>query len=333
MRNITSPVSPSNLTVESTTASEINLSWRDLCEFEQGFIIYRRKSNQGGFVERTRLPENSEVFEDSGLEPRTEYTYRVVAYYDELVSPNPPEITAETGCEATFALDGRTDIEMVWIPAGRFIMGASGSLENREPGASGSEYPNHPVTFNRGFWIGKYEVKQEQWTAVMGRWEFSFEGGMKPAESISWNDIQTFLDRVDNRFRLPSEAEWEYACRGGTATYYFWGNGSDQVGNYAWYSGNSDNQTTIVGEEKLPNPFGLYDIQGNVSEWCDDRWHYNYNDAPGNGSSWIDGESTRRVERGSNYGSPAVDSRSARRSSQPQDLPAPTRGFRLVRED
>ena len=179
-----------------------------------------------------------------------------------------------------------TGMEFVYVPGGEFWMGCG---EN-EQGYVSNEKPRHKVTI-KGFWMGKYEVTQAQWEAVTKDNPSIFKGANRPVELVSWNDTQTFLKNFRNRGdfgnltpRLPSEAEWEYACRAGTDTAYSFENLA-QLGEYAWYADNSGGETHPVGQ-KQPNDFGLYDMHGNVWEWVADTWHDNYNGAPNNGDIW-----------------------------------------------
>jgi formylglycine-generating enzyme required for sulfatase activity len=157
--------------------------------------------------------------------------------------------------------------ELVPIPPGEFQMGCS-------PGDSqcgDDEKPAHPVRITKGFEIGKYEVTQAQWEAVMESNPSDFKGADRPVEQVSWNDVQEFLANLNGRndgyrYRLPTEAEWEYAARAGTAGEYY-----GSLDAIAWYGRNSGDQTHPVGG-KLPNAWGLYDVLGNVWEWCQD-WH------------------------------------------------------------
>jgi len=142
---------------------------------------------------------------------------------------------------------------------------------------------NHRVTFMEDFYIGKYEITQAQWQIVMESNPSNFRGKPNhPVENVSWNDCQKFIDRLNQMgqgtFRLPTEAEWEYACRAGTRERFYWGNDptNSQIDDCAWYRGNNDpNGTKEIGT-KLPNPYGLFDMSGNVYEWCQD-W---YGDIP-----------------------------------------------------
>lgn len=136
------------------------------------------------------------------------------------------------------------------------------------------------VTVSKPFYLGKCEVTQEQWYAVMGNNPAKFKGRTRPVEQVSWEDVQIFIRKLNqkeghNRYRLPTEAEWEHAARAGTKTEYFFGNNAGSLGNYAWFSDNSGQQTHPVGQ-KQPNPWGLHDIYGNVWEWVQDWYDNNY---------------------------------------------------------
>ena len=180
-----------------------------------------------------------------------------------------------------------TGMEFVYVPGGCSKMGST---------LSKSEQPVHEVCL-KGFWMGKYEVTQAQWKTIMGNNPAAFKDANRPVETVSWNDVQEFLrklnatvethGRASLQFRLPSEAEWEYAARARKPTTYSFGDDKSALGEYAWYAANSGNKTHPVGEKK-PNDFGLYDIHGNVYEWCADLWHENYMGAPTDGSAWGD---------------------------------------------
>ena len=206
-------------------------------------------------------------------------------------------------------------MEFALIPAGRFSMGsASGGSD---------EKPVHEVTIGQPFYIGKYEVTQGQWTAVMGKNPSYFKGDNLPVEQVSWDDAQQFINKLNEmndgfKYRLPTEAEWEYSCRAGTTGDY-----PGDLDEMGWYVNNSGNgyfdaasifqndkmnygkrihdngdRTHAVGA-KQANAFGLYDMHGNVWEWCEDWHHENYNGAPTDGSAWLSGgEQKFRVLRG-----------------------------------
>jgi len=185
------------------------------------------------------------------------------------------------------------NLEMVDIPAGRFNMGS----DERE-----NEKPIHEVIV-LAFQIGKYPVTQAQYQAVMGNNPSRFSGNpQNPVETVTWFDAQKFCEELSkltgNNYRLPTEAEWEYACRAGTETRFSFGDEENQLGDYAWFDGNSNNATHPVGE-KRPNPWGIYDMHGNVWEWCADQHHENYVNKPDNiqenGSiAWLDSRITNK---------------------------------------
>lgn len=199
-----------------------------------------------------------------------------------------------------------------------------------------SECPQHTVTFASGFWMGKYEVTQQQWQAVMGsNPAYGYGVGYcYPVYSVSWDDIQTFESTLGNAFSLPSEAEWEYACRAGTMTRYYWGDDPNysMINQYAWYGNNSYNTTHPVGS-KLANAWGLFDMSGNVWEYCLDCYHRDYTGAPNDGSAWFDTQNNYRMLRGGswfNY-SYAEYCRSAHRYDTNPEVRNVTVGLRLCR--
>ncbi len=148
------------------------------------------------------------------------------------------------------------------IPAGTFMMGSN---------EKDYEKPIHQVTITKPFYLGVYQVTQKEWQAVMGNNPSKFKGRNRPVEQVSWDDCQEFCRKLSQKegvtYRLPTEAEWEYACRAGTKKRYYWGN--DFNGDYAWWHDNSGGQTHDVGTRK-PNAWGLHDMIGNVWEWCND---------------------------------------------------------------
>ena len=189
--------------------------------------------------------------------------------------------------------------------------------------------------------MSKYEVTQAQWKAIMENNPSHFNGANRPVEKISWNDIREtngFLEQLNAthpgyNFRLPSEAEWEYAYRAGTATRFYWGDDPNhtQIDDYAWYSGNNTPSGTIDAGQKLPNAWGLHDMSGNVWEWCEDEWHDNYNGAPNDGSAWVDSpRGGSRLLRGGSWSSSAGLCRAASRSNSTPDSHCNPIGFRVV---
>jgi formylglycine-generating enzyme required for sulfatase activity/serine/threonine protein kinase len=186
-------------------------------------------------------------------------------------------------------------MELVFIAPGEFLMGSN---------ESNYEKPIHTVRITRGFWMGKYEVTQEQWEAVMGNNPSNFKGAQNPVEKVSWNNATEFCRKTGTR--LPTEAEWEYACRAGTTTKYSSGDSDSDLNGVAWYFGNSGRQTHTVGQ-KAANPWGLYDMHGNVWEWCAD-WYADsyYQNSPGNDPTGPPSGSARVLRGGSWYDSPGV---------------------------
>jgi len=163
-----------------------------------------------------------------------------------------------------------------------------------------------------------------------------FKGDDLPVEQVSWNEAQDFIKKFNdkeggNKYRLPSEAEWEYVARAGTSTRFSFGDDESMLGDYAWYSTNSGNKTHNVGQKK-PNPWGLYDIHGNVWDWMQDEYHNSYNNAPTDESSWESGNSPIRVARGGNWNSSSSLCRSADRHYVDQDNSNNHLGFHLVRD-
>lgn len=237
-------------------------------------------------------------------------------------------------------------LDMVFIPGGRFIMGSADfEVEQNE-----DEKPQHEVTV-RTFFMGKHQVTQAQWRVVAALPEFNcklnpdpsyFKGDSRPVENISWYEIEEFCHRLSkytgHDYRLPSEAEWEYACRAGTRTAFHFGETlTTELANYLdnyLYEDNMPGKylgktTTVM--TFLPNAFGLYDMHGNVREWCSDHWHDNYRGAPSDGSAWVTGgKNLFRILRGGYYLSRLEDCRSAKRH---KDLPSNKSygsGFRIV---
>ena len=170
------------------------------------------------------------------------------------------------GKTKTITLPGGATMEMIWCEPGEFTMGSTPEEEGRF-----SDETLHKVTLRRGFWLGKYEVTQEQWFSVMKESRAKFPGDRLPQDSVSWDDCQQFVLRVNAHVggvRLPTEAEWEYACRAGSQTPF---SGGAEVADVAWYAANSCGQPQEVGT-KAPNAWGFYDMHGNLLEWCSD-WY------------------------------------------------------------
>ncbi len=251
-----------------------------------------------------------------------------------------------------------------WIPPGRFLMGSP----EDEPRRWDDEGPQHEVTLAAGFWLFDTPCTQALWQAVMGENPSQFRSPDRPVERVSWNDVQTFLERINDLvpglgLSLPSEAQWEYACRAGTQAALYTGpieilgaNNAPALDPIAWYGGNSgvgfdlaegedssawpEKQhphtqagTRIVGL-KAPNRWGLYDMLGNVDEWCPDPWHESYDGAPEDGSAWQQPEAdpgARRVIRGGSCYAHARLVRSACRGGRAPGRRDGALGFRCAR--
>jgi formylglycine-generating enzyme required for sulfatase activity len=175
--------------------------------------------------------------------------------------------------------------EFVFIPAGTFLMrggdsvpGGDDSFPNGSAPEDG-ERPARQVIISKPFYLGKFEVTQEQWQAVLGDDNSDFPGQTNPVENVSWEDVQVFIRKLNEKegvqgYRLPTDAEWEYAAEAGARTAYFWGDDPADLGQYDWFYKNSQQTTHPVGKKK-PNPWGLYDVYGNVMEWVED-WYGDY---------------------------------------------------------
>jgi formylglycine-generating enzyme required for sulfatase activity len=215
-----------------------------------------------------------------------------------------------------------------------FVMGST---------ASASEQPAHKVTLAHPFDINRYEVTQELYQVVMGNNPSRWKGPRNSVEMVDWNQADEFCRKVtrelrerkliaaDERIRLPSEAEWEYACRAGTTSAYSFGDDVQELTHHAWYKDNSKGYDPPVGQ-KRPNPWGLYDVHGYEFEWCLDRWHAGYEGAPGDGSAWDKGDSAERVIRGGAWSSSADTQRSAARGHAPATTKAEAIGFRCIKD-
>ena len=224
-------------------------------------------------------------------------------------------------------------LEMVLIPAGEFLMGSPAWDNN----ARADEKPQHRVRITKPFCLGKYKVTQEQWAAVMGSNPSHFNGPKNPVEQVSWDDCQAFLGKLNettagqgDKFALPTETQWEYACRAGSTTRYYFGEEEGQLGEYAWYDKNSGGQTHRVGEKK-PNAWGLYDMHGNVWEWCADWYGDDYYGKSPPDDPTGPSEGSYRVLRGGSWCYPAGPCRSAVRNFFAPGIRDYFPGFRVLR--
>lgn len=303
-------------TVEQTKKNQsVTESGDDLAQFETNYQVFQPLI-QPAFMQH----QNQD----------TQFEFQVVT-----VNAQGQEIKCEQRQAEYFTenLGNGITLEMVSIPSGTFMMGSSrDELERRN-----SESPQHLVNIKQ-FYVGKYLVTQAQWRAVAGLPQVNreldpdpsyFKGDKRPVESVSWYDAVEFCDRLTThtkrQYRLPSEAEWEYVCRAGTTTPFHFGETiKSEFANYnanyiAGVKGTNPKQTTEVGSFGVANAFGLYDMHGNVWEWCLDDWHKNYEGAPTDGSSWFDDNNSLHQKqgyallRGASWISNSIDCRCASR--------------------
>ena len=218
-------------------------------------------------------------------------------------------------------------IDMVKVETGTFMMGATLEMQDFYD----DEMPVHQVTLTNDYYMGKYEVTQALWQAVMGNNPSKFKGDNLPVESVSWKDCQKFISKLNKKtgrkFRLPTEAEWEYAARGGKKSRGYQYSGSSNISDVAWYAGNSSNKTHPVGT-KQSNELGLYDMTGNVWEWCQD-WYGSYVSSSQTNPTGAVSES-RRVRRGGGWYNNEENCRSSCRSGVTPDARYYFLGLRLV---
>ncbi|HWY85465.1 MAG TPA: formylglycine-generating enzyme family protein [Gemmataceae bacterium] len=247
----------------------------------------------------------------------------------------PPNTLARKGQILTRFVD-----EFVHLTAGKgqypadFQMGSDQSEH-------ADERPAHKVTFNRAFAMAKYEVTQELYFVVAGNNPARWKGARNSVEMVNWHEARDFCAKATAELhklklieqgaeiRLPSEAEWEYACRAGTATSYSFGDNLEDLGKYCWYKQNAPGNDPPVGK-KLPNEWGLFDMHGYVWEWCADSGHEDYKNAPVDGNPWIAPDSKERMIRGGSYADAADAVRSSSRRAVAAEFRSDTVGFRCV---
>ena len=283
-----------------------------------------------------------------------------------LATGYPPEWASgwgqdQYGVFVEFTLQDVTQ-RMRWIPPGQFWMGSP----DDEQGRYGDEGPRHRVTISKGFWLFDTPCTQALWKAVMGHNPSEFQSPNRPVEQVSWDDVQNFIGKLteqvpDLNLVLPSEAQWEYACRAGTETAIYTGalkilgeRNAPALDPIAWYGGNSgvefdlENGSdssywpekqyshtkagTRLVKLKRANPWGLYDMLGNVWEWTQDTWHDNYEGAPSDGFAWEDNAAgASRVMRGGSWYGNVRYVRAASRSPDDPDYRDSDIGFRCAR--
>jgi len=334
--------------------NSVKLSWTYPAEFSSlyvnGYYVYQSMDNEtwelasGGVV----AGGDQKEFTVTGLLPDTMYYFAVTAFDTGSKEYDPSNKVRRPGFPIPMPPgDYENSLGMTFnlIPAGTFIMGSQDIY-----GPDSNTQPEHQVTLNQDFYMMTTEVTQAQWEAVMGSNPSYFRncGGDCPMEKISWNEIQDFitaLNALDGKtYRLPTEAEWEYAARAGTTTAFYNGDitetGCDldeldpNLDAIGWYCGHHDlNEisTTHPVAQKQPNAWGLYDMSGNVWELVEDDYHSSYEGAPTDGGVWVDyPRSVSRVKRGGDYNSNAIACRSASRASLPAAVWDIGVGFRLA---
>lgn len=299
---------------------QILLSLLLLCSlgiFAQDVVVTRQKKQQ---TTTTTKPK-----QNASQKPVEKKQGSTTAKPKNQSKPAAPRVTASYS-NGMLTVNG-VNYPMVYVRGGTFNMGAT---SEQGSDAYEDEKPVHQVTLSN-YNIGKYEVTQDLWQAVMGSNPSNFKGNRKPVECVSWNDCQTFISKLNSltgkRFRLPTEVEWEFASRGGTMSRGYKYSGSNTVGNVAWYSDNSGSTIHDVGT-KSANELGIYDMSGNVWEWCSD-WHGNYSSSsqtnpigPSSGS--------HRVLRGGSWNFSAWSCRSSNRYGWTPDIGLSSLGLRLV---
>lgn len=225
-------------------------------------------------------------------------------------------------------------IRFVKIEPGCFEMGRDKNFKD----SLQAELPTHKVCIQKGFYLGETEVTQDQWEDVMGSNPSKFKLRNNPVERVTWNDVQEFIQKLNqlegqNVYRLPTEAEWEYAARAGTRSVYYYGNDEENLHKYAWFGNEGYRGSSKEVAKKKPNPWGLYDMEGNVWEWVQDWYSDGYYAAsPMNDPKGPEG-GQYRVYRGGSWVSKAFNLRSALRYSGLPVTRSSDIGFRLLREE
>jgi formylglycine-generating enzyme required for sulfatase activity len=232
-------------------------------------------------------------------------------------------IAQKHGAVKQFRLKNHVKIDMIYIAPGKFMMGSPASELERNP----NREQQHQVTLTRGFWIAKNETSQLVWKQITGKNPSKIKNELHPVEQVSWNQVIAFIQKINKagaKFRLPTEAEWEYACRAGTTSAY-----SGERDQVTWHRLNAGGTTHPIGSKK-PNAWGVYNMHGNVSELCQDWFEEDISQDSTDPSGPVTGE--RKVERGGQYTGRLRHTRSADRSSGLPSGSAFFVGFRLVHD-
>jgi len=289
-------------------------------------ICSRSNKTQAEVIRRyiSACVEASQIIDISGPNMKKMIKSEVTSQLKNLVKSSPPI----TGLP-----------EMVAIPGGTFLMGSPDGEGHED------ERPRHEVTI-QPFSMSKYPITQFQWRYIANQTELKvdvdlkhdpsyFVGDNLPVEKVNWYEAIEFCHRLSKltgmHYRLPSESEWEHACRAGTTTPFYFGKDTTKLSKYAWYFGNPGDTTHPVGM-KEPNQWGLYDMYGQVWEWCDDSWHDNYEGAPTDGSAWLEGKNKNRspLRGGSWYSQPEYCRSATRNDFVRREVRDADVGFRVV---
>ena len=235
-------------------------------------------------VELSKEQPKKQVGQPTGNSAAENASNRAIAPFDATLATVYQEASAKRG-GVPVAITNSIGMKLILIPASEFLMGSTQDQQARflkEAKARKEilpievvrrEGPAHRVRITMPFYLGVYEVTQAEYEKVMGKNPSAIKGDSNPVEQVSWDEAAEFCKKLSategERYRLPTEAEWELACRAGTTTQYSFGDDPEKLGEYAWFSGKRDRKTHSVGK-KAPNPWGLYDMHGNVTEWCAD---------------------------------------------------------------
>ena len=293
-------------------------------------ILYlsEKEDMSGALTFKCEIDEKTFRVTADGLKAGTKYHYYYgfsIGYYNEKSEKSEITTLEEEPFETQTITVNGVSFTMIAVEGGTFQMGAT---SEQGGDAYDNEYPVHSVTLS-DYYIGETEVTQELWEAVMGSNPSYFSGSQRPVERVSWNDCQEFITQLNQltgkNFRLPTEAEWEYAARGGNKSKGYKYSGSNTIGNVAWYGDNSNSTHNV--KTKSPNELGIYDMSGNVYEWCQD-WYGSYSSGsqtnptgPSSGSF--------RVERGGSWHYDAERCRVSNRVSGNPDYGYVELGLRL----
>ena len=302
----------------------VNVSW-DAVKYAESYNVYRSSSFSGTYSLIAERVTSTSWTDNNPLNGNN--YYKVNAQYKDIISDLSNAVPALDPTKVSIITVNGVAFNMVKVSGGTFQMGAKLSGDGND-----DEQPVHQVTLS-DYYIGETEVTQELWQAVMGSNPSYFTGsGLLPVEEVSWNDCQTFITKLNAltgmQFRLPTEAEWEFAARGGNSSQGYKYSGSNDIDDVAWYTNNSNSKTHEVGT-KAPNELGLYDMSGNVREWCQD-WYSIYSSSAQTNPTGPTTSDYYRVIRGGCWDSYARFCRVSGRSYNTPGFRYEDRGLRLA---